>query len=263
MSAKVSIITPCHNCEKYIAETIESVINQTFADWEMIIFDDCSSDRSVEIAREYAQSDARINVYVNSENSGAAVTRNNAIKVSQGEYLAFLDSDDIWLPQKLELQIDFMQKNNCDFSFTEYVEVDEAGNALNRKIKVVDKLTYGKMLRHCWPGCLTVMYRQNLKNKIYTPDIKKNNDHALFLKVLEHCTNARGIKTVTAKYRIRKGSISRNKIKMIEPYIKTVHELEGKNIIYAYFCAFTHILIKKLFKVKKYGATNNSVHKIL
>ena len=247
----VSIITPNYNCGKYIALTIESVLAQSYTEWEMLIQDDCSTDDSYEIALEYAKKDARIRVSRNEKNSGAAITRNNAIEVSKGKYLAFLDSDDIWFPDKLEKQLDFMQKNDCDFVFSEYEQIDENDVSLGCKVNVTDKLTYAKMLMHCWPGCLTVMYDQEKSGKIYTPDIKKNNDHALFLKVLKTAKNARGMKESLALYRIRGRSISRNKWQMISPYIKVVHEFEKQPLIFAWFCVMTHILIKKLFKEKK------------
>lgn len=247
----VSIITPNYNCGKFIALTIESVLAQTYTNWEMLIQDDCSTDNSFEIALEYAQKDSRIKVFRNEKNSGAATTRNNAIEISQGKYLAFLDSDDIWFPEKLEKQLEFMQKNNCDFVFSEYEQIDEESNSLGIKVNVCSHLTYTKMMMHCWPGCLTVMYDQEKLGKIYTPDIPKNNDHALFLKVLKVAENARGMKECLALYRIRKRSISRNKWKMIQPYVKTIHEFEQKSFLFAYFCAVMHILIKKLFKEKK------------
>ena len=180
----VSIITPNYNCGKFIALTIESVLAQTYTNWEMIIQDDCSTDNSYEIACRYAKADPRIKVFRNGKNSGAALTRNYAIEVSQGEYLAFLDSDDIWFPEKLEKQIDFMQKNNCDFVFSEYEQIGEDNESLGIRVKSIPRLTYTRMLMHCWPGCLTVMYDQKKLGKIYSPDIQKNNDHALFLKVL-------------------------------------------------------------------------------
>ncbi len=247
----VSIITPNYNCGNFIALTIESVIAQTFTDWEMLIQDDCSTDNSYEIALEYAKKDSRVKVFRNEKNSGAAITRNNAIKIAQGKYLAFLDSDDIWFPEKLEKQLEFMQKNNCDFVFSEYEQIDEKNNSLGKRVTTTKKLTYTKLLMHGWPGCLTVMYDQEKSGKIYTPDTKKNNDRALFLKVLKVLDNACGMKESLALYRIRKSSISRNKWKMIKPYIRVINEFEGKPLIFAWFCVFTHIIIKKLFKEKK------------
>jgi teichuronic acid biosynthesis glycosyltransferase TuaG len=247
----ISIITPNFNCEKIISETIESVIAQTYQNWELLIQDDCSKDGSYEIALEYAQRDNRIKVEQNNQNSGAAITRNNAIKRSVGEYLAFLDSDDLWVPEKLEKQLQFMQENDCDFSFTRYEHIDENGNSLNIRARIVKKLTYTKMLMHCWPGCLTVMYKQDISNKIYADDIKKNNDHALFLRVLRTCYNAMGINENLAYYRIRKGSISRNSVSVLKYFIKVIHEFEGKSILFAYWCAFTHVIIKKFFKYER------------
>jgi teichuronic acid biosynthesis glycosyltransferase TuaG len=121
----ISIVTPCYNSARFIAQTIESVIAQTYQNWEMIIVDDCSTDESYTIALEYAAKDTRIKVCQMEQNSGAALARNKAIRISHGEYLAFLDSDDVWLPEKLEKQLHFMQENNSDFSFTEYEHMNE------------------------------------------------------------------------------------------------------------------------------------------
>ncbi|GHU75177.1 hypothetical protein FACS189461_0930 [Spirochaetia bacterium] len=126
----VSIITPNYNCSRFIGKTIESVLAQTYQNWEMIIVDDCSTDGSYEIALDYARKDSRIKVYRTEHNSGAALCRNKAIELSQGQYLAFLDSDDLWLPEKLEKQLKFMQENDCDFSFTEYELIDEEGRQI-------------------------------------------------------------------------------------------------------------------------------------
>lgn len=247
----ISIITPNYNCGKFISLTIESVLAQSYQNWEMLIVDDCSTDDSYQTALSYAQKDSRIKVFKNEQNSGAAVSRNRAIKESKGEYLAFLDSDDLWSPNKLELQLKFMQENNCDFSFTEYEHIDEDGNSLHKIANVVKKLSYNKMMLHCWPGCLTVMYKQDINNTIFGPDVPKNNDTALFLKVIKKCDKAMGIKLNLAKYRIRKGSISRSKFKIIKYYVQVIHEFEHKNIIFAWFCVFTHNFIKIFFKYRK------------
>lgn len=247
----ISIITPNFNCEKFISKTIESVLAQTYTNWELLIQDDCSTDGSYEIALEYEKRDSRIHVERNTKNSGAAITRNNAIRRSNGDYLAFLDSDDIWLPEKLEKQINFMVDNNCDFSFTRYEHIDEDNESLGVMARVIKKLSYKKMMFHCWPGCLTVMYKQSIDDKIFTPDIKKNNDTALFLPVLKRCKNACGLNECLGLYRIRKGSISRNKFKMIKPYVVVLHDFEKKNIIFSYFCVFTQVLIKSFFKYEK------------
>jgi glycosyltransferase involved in cell wall biosynthesis len=251
MQEFVSIITPNYNCEKYISQTIESVLAQTYMNWEMIIIDDCSTDNSYEIAMEYSTKDSRIKVYRMERNSGAALARNKAIELSQGEYIAFLDSDDLWIPEKLERQMKFMLKNDCDFSFTEYEHIDTDGKFLGIKAKIVKRLTYKNLLFHCYPGCLTVMYKQDIMRKIYCNDIRKNNDHALFLRVLKHTRNAMGLPENLAKYRLRKKSISRNKLQMIKPYITVLHEFEHINIFWSYFCLITHVFIKLFFKYKK------------
>jgi glycosyltransferase involved in cell wall biosynthesis len=125
----VSIITPNYNCAQFIAQTIDSVLAQTYQNWEMLIIDDCSTDGSYDIALKYAEKDTRIRVYRMGKNGGAAFARNKAIELSRGDYLAFLDSDDLWLPEKLEKQLQFMQSNDCDFCFTEYEHIDEAGKS--------------------------------------------------------------------------------------------------------------------------------------
>ena len=249
-NATVSIITPNYNCSKYISQTIESVLAQTYQNWEMIIVDDCSNDGSYEIALEYAKNDHRIEVVRMEKNSGAAVCRNKAIELSKGDYLAFIDSDDLWLPEKLKIQLNFMQENDCDFSFTEYEHIDEDGNTLGIKARTIKKLTYSRLLLHCFPGCLTVMYRQDTIGKIYCGDIKKNNDHALFLRVVKKTKNAMGIPENLAMYRIRENSISRKKFKMIKPYFVVLHEFEHINLFYSCFCIITHIIIK-FFKYQR------------
>jgi glycosyltransferase involved in cell wall biosynthesis len=247
----VSIITPNYNCSQFIPQTIESVLAQTYQKWEMLIIDDCSTDGSYEIALKYAENDNRIHVFRMEKNSGTAVCRNKAIDLSRGEYLAFIDSDDIWLPMKLERQLQFMRERDCDFSFTEYEHIDENGRAMGIRARTIKKLTYQKMLLHCFPGCLTVVYRQDKEKKIYCNDIKKNNDHALFLRVLKKCKNARGLPEMLALYRIRKNSISRKKLQIIKPYIVVLHEFEHINILYSFFCLFTHFIIKLFFKYSK------------
>lgn len=247
----VSIITPNYNCARFIAQTIESVVSQTYSQWEMLIIDDCSTDGSYEIALAYAAKDNRIKVIRNEKNSGAAVSRNKALELAQGEFIAFLDSDDLWMPDKLEKQIAFMRKNNCDFSFTEYEHIDEENNRLHQIANVTKHLSYNKMLMHCWPGCLTVMYNQNVVGKVYAEDIKKNNDHALFLRVLKKCHNAMGMKALLAKYRIRKGSISSKKSAIIKYYIQVIHEFEKQPLAFAWFCVFTHVFVKTFLKYRK------------
>ena len=231
----VSIITPNFNCSKYIAQTIESVIAQTYKNWEMIIIDDCSTDESFEIIKDYVNKDNRIKVYRMENNSGSALCRNKAIELSQGEYLTFLDSDDLWMPEKLEKQLKFMQENNCDFSFTEYEHIDEEGKLLRIKAKVIKYLTYKKFLFHCFTGCLTVMYRQDINKKIFCDNIKTANDYALFLRVMKIYNNAYGIFENLAKYRIRKNSISKKKFIKLKDHFIVLYKFENINIFFDIF----------------------------
>lgn len=247
----VSVITPNYNCGRFLAQTIKSVIAQSYTDWELFIVDDCSTDNSLQIAEKYAAKDSRIKIIRQAENQGAAVARNTAISLAQGEFIAFLDSDDIWLPQKLEKQISFMHEHGCDFSFTEYEHINEDNESLLKVAKVIKKLTYWRLLLHNFPGCLTVVYNQNVTGKVYAQDIKKDNDRALFLNVIQKCNKAMGIPECLALYRIRNGSISRNKFKMIQPFITVIHDFQGHSYIISYFCVFMHFFIKIFFKYRK------------
>lgn len=247
----ISIITPNFNGEKFITQTIESVISQTYSNWEMIIVDDYSSDKSYEIALDYSKKDSRIKVIRNETNLGAAISRNRAIDIAKGEYITFLDSDDLWEPKKLELQLHFMQDNNCDFSFTRYNLIDENNQSLNKTARIIKKLTYYKYLHHCYTGCLTVMYRFDIAKDIRSFNIKNNNDYGLFLQVVKNAKNALGINEILAHYRIRKSSISRNKMKKVKPYFELMHN----HLHISYFCVcyflFTNILIGKIWKYEK------------
>ena len=141
MADKVSIITPTYNCGDFIGETIQSVLKQTYQNWEMIIVDDASNDNTREIVEKYCEKDKRIKYYLLDQNSGAAVARTKAMELATGKYIAFLDSDDLWLPDKLEKQISFMEVNNYNFTCTAYEQVDEKGISLNKVIKTKPKTT--------------------------------------------------------------------------------------------------------------------------
>jgi glycosyltransferase involved in cell wall biosynthesis len=247
----ISIITPNYNCSKFIAGTIESVLAQTYQNWEMIIVDDCSTDGSYVIALEYAKKEKRIVVYRMEHNSGTALCRNKAIELSKGQYLAFLDSDDLWMPEKLEKQLHFMQENSCDFCFTEYEHIDEDGMSLGIRAKAIRKLTYQKYKLHNFVGCLTVIYQQDVNNKIYCDNIRKRNDYALFLRVIKYAKNAMGMPENLAKYRIRKNSISKNKFKLIKYNFIVLHKFEHINLFYSCICVFISIVIKIFFKYKR------------
>ncbi len=207
MADLVSIITPSYNTAEYIAETIRSVQAQTYKDFEMIIVDDCSTDNTDEVVKPFLE-DGRIKYLKNEKNSGAAVSRNRALREAKGKWIAFLDSDDLWEPEKLQKQIEFMEKNGYKFSYTEYEEIDQEGKSLGRSISGPKKITKSGMFNYCWIGCLTVMYDAEAVGLIQIEDIKKNNDYAMWLKACKkaHCYL---LAEKLAKYRRgRAGSIS-------------------------------------------------------
>ncbi len=247
----VSIITPNFNCEKFISQTIRSVLRQTYQNWEMLIVDDCSSDESFDIACVYGSIDSRIKVIKNEKNSGAALSRNSALDVARGEYITFLDSDDLWEPEKLEHQVVFMNLNNCDFNYTRYDLIGENNESLNKCTRIVDRLTYTKLLHHDFIGCLTAMYRADIAQNIRSFNIKNNNDYGLFLQVLRNCKNAMGLQENLAHYRIRKSSISRKKYRKVKPYYKLMHDYLHLPYLIASYFLLTNILIGKLWKYEK------------
>lgn len=250
MSDLVSIIMPSYNTSQYIAETIQSVIDQSYQNWELIIVDDCSTDNTDYVVSKII--DQRITFLKNKKNSGAAVSRNRALREAKGKWIAFLDSDDLWKPDKLEKQIQFMNKNNYSFSYTNYVEIDVDGNETGVKVTGPKKITKTGMFNYCWPGCLTVMYDASKIGLIQIYDIKKNNDYAMWLKVCQKA-DCYLLDEYLAKYRKgRSGSISTHSIKtMIGWHYKLYHEAEELNSIKSIFNTGRN-LIFGFYKKKKY-----------
>lgn len=212
----VSIITPTYNCAQYIGETIESVMDQSYQNWEMIIVDDCSTDNTKEIVESYIQKDSRIRYYCLEKNSGAAAARTKAMELAEGQFMAFLDSDDLWYPQKLAYQIDYMIKNDIAFSCTDYMQVDDQGKSLNKVIRTRPKADYNRILLDCPVGNSTVMYNVEKMGKFAVPNIRKRNDDALWLQMLKKEKYIYGIPEVLMKYRVRPNSISSNKLKVVK-----------------------------------------------
>lgn len=206
----VSIITPSFNSANYISNTIDSIISQTFTEWELFIIDDCSTDNSIEVISEWCKKDSRINLIQLHENSGAAVARNKGIEAAKGRFIAFLDSDDKWLPNKLEKQLQFMQKNNYEFTYTAYNKVTPDGTILG-EMGVPKKLKYSDLLKKCEIGCLTAMYDTSRLGKVYMPLIRKRQDLGLWLKILKNTKYAYGLNEILSSYTLRKDSISSNK----------------------------------------------------
>lgn len=230
MNDLVSIIMPSYNTAKFISETIESVLAQTYTDWELIIVDDCSTDNTGEVVESFLP-DNRIKYIKNEKNSGAAVSRNRALCEAKGKWIAFLDSDDVWLPEKLEKQIAFMEKNDYHFSYTNYIEIDEFSIPNGRVITGPKKVTRHGMYNYCWMGCLTVMYDAETIGLIQIADIKKNNDYAMWLKVCKK-SDCYLLDETLAKYRKRGGSISNHGYtKLIKWHYKLYREAEKRDVV--------------------------------
>ena len=183
MTDLVSIIMPSYNTEKYIRDSIESVLAQTYSNWELIIVDDCSTDNTEEIVKPFL-CDGRIRFFKNAKNSGAAISRNFALREARGKWIAFLDSDDIWVPEKLEKQIKFMKDNNYAFSFTDYrICLDGKWMPyINTGPNIVNKR---KMYNYCYFSTITVMYDKETVGLIQVADLRKNNDYAMWLKIIK------------------------------------------------------------------------------
>ncbi len=213
----VSIITPTYNSSRYVKETIEAIQAQTYQNWEMLITDDCSSDNSCEIIQQYSAKDPRIKLYKAEKNGGPGAARNNSIKEAKGRYIAFCDSDDVWLPPKLEIQLALMEEKHAGLIHGAYYECNE--NLERNTILQVDPVLTYKSEKHVNQiGALTAMYDTHVVGKIYMPLIRRSQDWALWLNVLNKCKVAYAIEEPLADYRIRPNSNSRNKIKMIRAH---------------------------------------------
>lgn len=224
----VSIIMPSYNTAQYIADSIRSVQAQTYKNWELLIVDDCSSDNSDDVVAPFL-SDARIRYLKNEVNSGAAVSRNYALREAKGRWIAFLDSDDLWQPEKLERQILFMEKENCHFSYTYYQEIDEASQPLGVTVQGPRHITKAGMLRFCWPGCLTVMYDAQEIGLLQIPDIRKNNDYAMWLYVIDKA-DCYLLPEILASYRRRSGSISNQSyVKLIKWHYRLFRQVRKES----------------------------------
>lgn len=244
----VSIIMPLYNGEEFIEETLQSILNQNYKNWELIITDDKSTDKGPEIVENYSKLETRIKLIKLQENSGAAVSRNRSIKEAKGKYIAFLDSDDLWKNEKLEKQIDFMEKNKYDFTFTKYQQMNENGEKMEKYIEVPSKINYKRALFYNPVGCLTAIYNQESLGKIYMPLIRKRQDYALWLKILK-ITSGYGLNENLAYYRLRKNSISANKVEMLKWHWILYREVEKMNISKSIFYEISYILVK-IFGIK-------------
>lgn len=235
----VSIITPAYNCANLIVETITSVQNQTYTNWEMIIVDDCSIDNTREIISEISKHDPRVKLLCLENNSGAAVARNTAIKAANGDYVAFLDSDDLWLPEKLDKQISFMEEHDYAFSFTKYRIMLEDGTLTDNVVNIPAEIDYHGLLKNTIIGCLTVIVNVKKTGPIEMPNIRTRQDFALWLSILKRGVKAHGLKEELALYRKVQGSISSNKVKAAKMTFRVYRDVEKLGLFYSIYC-FIH-----------------------
>jgi len=210
-AANISVIMPAYNSAEFVAASVDSVRVQSREDWELFVSDDGSTDGTLDIVHRYVRQDSRIRLLTSSINVGPAMARNAAIEAATGRYIAFLDSDDLWKPEKLERQIAFMQKHDLAFSFSSYDRIDEAGNFINTH-HVEKPVTYRDLLKSCVIGCLTAVYDTEKLGKVYMPDIRKRQDFGLWLKILKITERAVPLPESLAQYRVRTGSVSANKV---------------------------------------------------
>ncbi len=244
----VSIIMPAYNCADYIVESIRSVQSQTYRNWELIIADDKSTDGTVDIVRVMAEDDNRIRLLETDRNLGPAAARNRAMDVANGNYIAFLDSDDVWYPDKLQKQLDFMEANGYSFTYTAYEKINERSEKMGIVVSAPKSVNYSSMLYRGDPiGNLTVVYDATKLGKFYVPDIKKRNDFALWLKIMHACERAYGLNEVLASYRVCSGSISSTrKSELLKYYWKLYHDIEKLSNVKASAVMVTLVFFKSI-----------------
>ena len=222
----VSVVMPSYNSERFIAEAIRSVIGQTYERWELLIVDDCSSDNTYQVASAFAALDSRIVVMRQPVRGGAAKARNRAIAAAKGRFVAFLDSDDAWLPQKLAKQLPEMQRHDAVLSYTAYKKMDAHGTHARGVVQVPRTVTYSQLLNTCVIGCLTAVYDSAKIGKVFMPNIARRQDYGLWLRILKGKDQANfqsnlaanapvaiGINEPLAVYRVHDHGLSRNKLK--------------------------------------------------
>lgn len=239
----ISIIVPVYNAEKFLDDTINSVINQTYSNWELILINDCSNDNSIEIIKKYKKRDKRIILINNENNLKAAMSRNKGIEVSNGNFLCFIDADDLWDNKKLEKQIKFMNDNNCAFSFTGYEFADETGKPNGKKVYIPEKISYKQALKNTTIWTSTVMFDMSKLSKedIYMPNVARGQDTATWWKVLKKVDYAYGLNEILSYYRRSSGTLSSNKLIALKRTWNLYRNVEKMNLIssmyyFAFYC---------------------------
>lgn len=206
---------PSYNSELFIKYSIESIQNQSYTNWELLITDDCSTDGTVSLIKSMQQTDPRIKLFELNSNQGSGYSRNNSMKMATGRFIAFCDSDDLWLNNKLEIQVSFMKEHDLSFSYSSYNVINEIGEIIDQRI-CSDELSFSKILLQNEIGCLTAIYDREKIGLKLMKNIRKRQDYLLWLEIMRVIRFTRGIKSPLANYRIRQNSISRNKLSLIK-----------------------------------------------
>lgn len=245
----VSIITPCYNGSKYISDTIESVISQTYRDWEMIIIDDGSKDNSAEIVSAYAEKDSRI-VLLKQENAGSAAARNNGIRNAKGRYIALLDADDLWDAEFLEKQIKCMRENNAVCVYCSYRLIDENSKEIKQPVISRNKVTYKDMTVTNYIGCLSGLYDSSKYGKVYLREEFKSirDDYAYWCDIVKLENAAYGNPEILASYRVLSNSTTGNKFKLIPKQYEFYRRYCNHNVLKSAYC----VVRWALWGIKKY-----------
>ena len=233
----VSIVTPSYNCSAYIRATVEAIQAQTYDNWELLITDDCSTDDSCDIIESYSKEDSRIKLLRSEKNGGAGAARNNSIREAKGRYIAFCDSDDVWMPTKLEKQLALMEEKHAGLVYGAYYECNEE---LERKgiLYVNPVLSFSSEKHVNQIGTLSAVYDTKVVGKVYMPLIRRSQDWALWLKVLKICKVAYATEEPLADYRIRPNSNSSNKMRMIRAHAAVYEDVFN----YPHWIAMLYVL---------------------
>ncbi len=247
----VSIVTPAYNAEKFIDETINSVINQQYKEWEHLIVIDCNSkDNTREIVKKYSEKDARIKMIESPRAKGAAANRNIALELAEGEYIAFLDADDLWTPDKLFKQVAFMKQNQYDFTFTSYQRINTDKSIIGRVQKIPKSISYDELLRNNLMACLTVIFRKEPFAAIRFQEYGWE-DMSFWLQILKHIPRAYGLNEPLAYYRIVKGSRSNNKLFAARLRWDTYRSVEKLSFVKSVYL-FAIYALSSLLKYKQF-----------
>lgn len=254
MESLVSIITPSFNSDKFIAQTIQSVQNQTHQNWEMIIVDDCSTDQTKSIIEQFVINDSRIRFFQLEKNSGAGIAREMALSKATGDYISFLDADDLWKPLKLEKQLQFLKDNKAHFTFSFYDCIDEVGNSLGRRVEAPRNLSYRQLFFCNYVGNLTGIYEVDFFGKIAISSTRKRQDWMVWLSILKKVKKAKPVAESLAFYRIRDNSLSASKVDLLKHNFAVYRRFHGFNYVSSIFIMigflFTQLIIKPRY-IKK------------